>query len=244
MANDEQNVREIKMENEKDILKFFKSVDVKLTNVSLYSTTPVSQSVYTMDIIKSYYSKEELKKLSIFDASACIGGNTWSFCEKFEKVYANEINKVNYEALCYNLKGYSNVQFFNEDFLSIKDKVKSDLIFLDCPWNGVDYKTYYSNVGYNNIDIIDIIDMITVNEEATTKEGDNYDMIIMKLPNEYSWNMFSRYKDRYKYINEYNIRTKNTGNIYKIIIMTNRIPKSSLKHKYFKRLGYKYFKYL
>ena len=233
-----QNVREIKMENDSDILKFFKTVDVKLTNVSLYSTTPVDQSIYTMDIIKTYYSKEEIKGMSIFDASACIGGNTWSFCDRFKKVYANEINKVNYDALCYNLRSYSNVEFFNEDFLQLKDRIRSDVIFLDCPWNGVNYKTYHSTVGYNGIDIVELLEDIIGDGE------DKYDMIVMKLPNEYKWSMFSKYKEKYKYINEYSINTKNTGIIYKILVITSRIPKSSLKHKYFRRIGYKYFKYL
>ena len=74
---------------------------------------------------------------TITDATACIGGNTKSFAEFFNKVQAIELNEQYYKIL---KKSLPNVKCFLEDCLDIVPKLEQNIIFLDPPWGGPEYK--------------------------------------------------------------------------------------------------------
>lgn len=100
----------------------------------LYSTS--HQSIQTLNIIKSYCSKTS----TITDATAGIGGNSIYFSLFFNKVICIELDKEAYLILKKNLKNYSNIEFYNNDYVSISNLIRQDIIFLDPPWED-NYKT-------------------------------------------------------------------------------------------------------
>jgi len=132
----------IVMDDKRDFLFRFIPIEkrklLKLDEEALYSVT----DQYTADRIS-----KEIKKLcpdvkTITDATACIGGNTYSFSKYFETVYAIELDTSKYDYLSYNLNilETNNVTLFNSDCLSILPNLKQDIIFIDPPWGGPNYK--------------------------------------------------------------------------------------------------------
>lgn len=131
------------MEDKKDFLFRFISVEkrrqLKLDDEAFYSVT----DQYTADRI----SKDILRILPnlqvITDATACIGGNTYSFSKFFPKVNAIEVDSLRYQYLEHNLKVLEtlNVEFHLSDLLIACQRLSQDLVFIDPPWGGPDYKS-------------------------------------------------------------------------------------------------------
>lgn len=78
----------------------------------------------------------------ITDGTACIGGNTYSFAKEFRSVNAIEIDPLRCSYLKNNLGvlGLKNVRCECGDVLVESMKQYQDVIFLDPPWGGPDYK--------------------------------------------------------------------------------------------------------
>ncbi len=129
------------------------------TDVSLYSSADVSHSLKTAEFISKYY---DISNKTLTEASACIGGNSWSFADKVKNINLVEIDDNNFKALKHNMgvvfnksvendileyKPGKNMSFYNDNYIKIKDKVGGDIIFYDPPWGGVDYKNE-PQVGY------------------------------------------------------------------------------------------------
>ena len=76
------------------------------------------------------------------DAFACIGGDTLGFSKLFKHVNSNELDNTRFEYLKYNMNLFNrtNITFYNEDYFELVKKIKQDVIYLDPPWGGVDYK--------------------------------------------------------------------------------------------------------
>lgn len=112
----------------------------KFTNISLYSITPYDQSIYTLQIINSFF--KELNTLIITEANGCIGGNTWIFAKKCKYVNVIELNKIHYEILKYNMSllKFKNINFIKGNCIDYIYDLKQDIIFFDPPWGGVNYK--------------------------------------------------------------------------------------------------------
>ena len=131
------------MEDKKDFLFRFISLEkrrtLKLDDEALYSVT----DQYTADRI----SKDILRVLpnihKITDATACIGGNTFSFSKYFSHVNAIEIDPIRYNYLTHNMHilETNNVHTYHGDLMIMCQQIDSDLIFIDPPWGGPEYKT-------------------------------------------------------------------------------------------------------
>ncbi len=134
-----------------DAKRFFDADETELkqlrfTDVSLYSSTPTDQAVYTAELLLNYYTKEELKTKTLTDATACIGGNTWIFSDYVGKVVANDLSKIHAEILASNMKilrSDRDITVLNKNYLDIYLDIEQDIIFFDPPWGGVDYKKYH-----------------------------------------------------------------------------------------------------
>ena len=82
-------------------------------------------------------------KLSITDATACIGGNTISFSKFFSDVYSIELEDFNYKILEHNVKVFKDlykptpkgsITTFNGNYKDIIDSIENkDVIFFDPP---------------------------------------------------------------------------------------------------------------
>ena len=131
------------MEDKKDFLFRFIPIEkrriLKLDDEAFYSVT----DQYTADRI----SKDILRILPnlqiITDATACIGGNTYSFSKYFPQVNAIEVDLLRYQYLQHNMKVLDavNVETHLSDLLIACQRLTQDLIFIDPPWGGPDYKS-------------------------------------------------------------------------------------------------------
>ena len=109
-----------------------------LDDEALYSTTDqLTAEKITQDILKYVPSTA-----TITDATACIGGSAHSFAQTFTKVYAIEIDPTRFTYLQNNVNVLSdaNVVCVHGDALQECVRIKQDVIFIDPPWGGPEYK--------------------------------------------------------------------------------------------------------
>ena len=131
------------MEDKKDFLFRFINLDkrkkLKLDDEALYSVT----DQYTADRISRDIQKTLPNIQSITDATACIGGNTFSFSKFFKQVQAIEIDYIRYQYLVYNMEVLeaNNITCHHGDLMIECHRMINELIFLDPPWGGTEYKT-------------------------------------------------------------------------------------------------------
>jgi len=120
--------------------------------ISSFSTTEFTiaddMSEYILSKVDPDLKKDELSKLSITDATACIGGNTISFSKFFSNVHSIELEDYNYKILDHNVKlskklkdlynppVNGNIKVYLGSYENILPKIKlNDVIFFDPPWN-------------------------------------------------------------------------------------------------------------
>lgn len=121
----------------------------------------------------------------IVDGTAGMGGNSVYFCRYFDYVYSIDVSDYCITYLEHNLKEYQNKFIINDNCLDILKIIKFDILFLDPPWGGSNYKSYKSlNLylsGYNLNYVI---------EELYTK----CKLIAIKVPINYNLNTNSLWK--------------------------------------------------
>jgi len=212
----------------------------RFTDVSLFSTANVEQSEYTAEIISLYFNST--KDLIITDTSSCIGGNTWTFMKYFKYVHAVELSKLHYDILVNNINEMivnkfipsKNVSFYNNNYLEIATTINQDILYMDPPWGGVDYKDQ-PKVGYSiNGTFYDLSQIIS----NILSVNNSIQLIALRVPSEYTLNKLNLFN----HIIEYPLKTK-LKKLYKIIILSKNLPVKKLDEKIFKPIGYKYFKY-
>jgi 16S rRNA G966 N2-methylase RsmD len=117
-----------------------KNDKILLDDVGKYSITLPDKTKIITNLISKYLNS---KDLIITDAMACIGGDTLSFAKEFKSVNAIELDKTRFEYLKHNMSLFNctNITFFNDDYLKLINTIKQDVIYIDPPWGGPDYKT-------------------------------------------------------------------------------------------------------
>ena len=122
-------------------MNYSRMENLQMDNIGEYSITLPREADQISHIIKNIKPLKD-KKITITDATAGIGGNTLSFSIFFNKVNAIEIDRVRYNSLINNLSTFNatNVNVFNDDMLNIINKSPQDVIFIDPPWGGKNYK--------------------------------------------------------------------------------------------------------
>ena len=166
------------------IINFANTNNVNLSNIkihkdSLYSITNYYDANYISNLIYKHYNT---KNIIITDATANIGGNTLSFgLYKFKLINSIEISKNCYNYLINNIKCYNlkNIKAINENYLKLYKILNQDVVFLDPPWGGPNYKQKaLLDLYLDNVNIIDII--YTLFEKTKTSS------IVLKAPNNYN----------------------------------------------------------
>ena len=121
--------------------------NIQMDEVGAYSVTEMKSAQEITNLIIEYLCVSPLtvkRKLKIIDGCAGIGGNTLSFAKYFSKVTAVELSTSRCEMLKNNLQllGFGDkVEVVNADFCKmIKALPWYDVVFLDPPWGGKDYK--------------------------------------------------------------------------------------------------------
>ena len=160
-----------------------KNVDkskLQITNVGLYSVSKISGSLKLVYLIKKYF---KTNKLTITDGTANVGSDSIMLALHFNKVNSIEYDKTEFKVLQNNVKQYNldNIDLYNDDTTKkLKDLIQ-DVIFIDAPWGGVDYKDSKNiKLFMSNKEISDIFN-----------ENKNYaKLFIFKVPVNYDFNYF------------------------------------------------------
>jgi len=121
--------------------EFLKKLNID--NVSVWSVTPVIDSINICNIIKTYITSE----CTITDMTACIGGDTIRFAQNFKNINAIELSKTRCNFLRRNVELYKlkNVKIYEGNSINIIKNLKQDVIYIDPPWGGKNYK-YKENI--------------------------------------------------------------------------------------------------
>ena len=123
-----------RLENITDISK------LRIDKVGEYSISIPEDAQKTSKIILQIINNNDI---IITDATAGVGGNSISFADNFKLVNSIELDPNRFEYLKNNLSIYKlkNIKLYNSDFLQIISLLKQDVVFIDPPWGGKDYKS-------------------------------------------------------------------------------------------------------
>jgi hypothetical protein len=113
---------------------------LQVTEEGSYSITRRRDAEYILQIIKNTVCDCETK--SITDATGCIGGDTLNFAGVFREVHSIELNVDNFKALKNNVGvyGFTNISLYHGDCTEVY-KWASDVMYIDPPWGGPNYRT-------------------------------------------------------------------------------------------------------
>jgi hypothetical protein len=174
-----------------------------ITEEGKYSVTKRKDGERLLEIIRKEIKTTEDK--TITDLTGCVGGDTILFGLNFKQVYSIEYNDNNYKALENNVKkvyNLENVKLYHGDSTKIYNW-RTDVLYLDPPWGGINYK---------EMDIIDLylgdvrVD-IFIKEILERENRPKY--IFIKLPRNYNFSRLYKLKSMYKKIRNYTIRGYN-----------------------------------
>lgn len=136
--------------------------NLKIDNESVfYITVPQDSKKIAMAISKQLEIFKDPKTATIIDATAGVGGDSITFCNYFGYVISIEIDDDRFENLKSNLSEYKfdNSTVINSDCIITMPKIQHfDVIYMDPPWGGREYKTKQNlRLTMNNIEIETII---------------------------------------------------------------------------------------
>lgn len=184
---------------------------LRLTAEGEYSVTRRRDA----DRILSIMSKiaGNLKTKTITDATGCVGGDTIQFALKCRFVNSIEINEENFKVLQNNVEvyGLENVTLHHGDSTKVYNW-KSDILFVDPPWGGPNYRENETLELYLVTKRLDE----WLEEVLLRKIRPNY--IFLKLPVNYNFNRLN-FLSNIEYIRPYRIRN------YILIAITVHMPK-------------------
>jgi RNA cap guanine-N2 methyltransferase len=169
---------------------------VKLQNLLIddesisYITNPYdSEKICKMiaDHMETNYNMKP-KDVTIVDATACVGGDTITFCYTFGIVIPIELEKQRFTCLQNNLKVYNIKNAYpvfgdSTKIIPVIDPV-INCVYMDPPWGGKDYKNF------DNLDLkFGDYDLDQVIANLFTKKPD-IKLVILKLPKNFNLTKF------------------------------------------------------
>lgn len=121
------------------------NIDMKKLQISkegIFSITKPKEAELITKIIMKHLKKHSNNTI-ITDATSNVGGNVINFTKHFQYVNAVEVSPLHCNILKNNVEVYkrNNVKVYCNDYLDIYRTIKQDVIFIDPPWGGSDYKT-------------------------------------------------------------------------------------------------------
>jgi hypothetical protein len=123
-------------------MSFFPSNNDKILidSVGKYSISLPDKTQIITNLIGKYMGTNDI---TITDAMACVGGDTLTFSKTFKSVNACELDKTRFDYLKHNMELFEckNINFINDDYLNIYKKLSQDVIYIDPPWGGPEYKS-------------------------------------------------------------------------------------------------------
>lgn len=183
-----------------------------LTKEGEYSVTKKKDAERIINIMRNVIGN--LKTKTITDATGCVGGDTINFALNFNIVHSVELNDENHKVLENNVKTYAlkNVFIHKGDSVSLFNW-NTDVLYVDPPWGGPDYKTKKNLDLFMSSKRIDI----WIEEILLKKIRPNY--IIIKLPQNFNFKRFN-FLSNVEHIKPYRIRS------YILVVITVHMPKN------------------
>lgn len=162
---------------------------LKLTPEGEYSITKRKDGEVLLKYMKSILKTTKDKHIT--DLTGNVGGDTILFGLHFKKVDSIELNPENFEALKNNVEtfGLENVELHQGDSTKIFNW-KTDVLYIDAPWGGPDYKENKELDLYLGDKRVD---------EFVQEVRDKAKYIFLKVPRNYKF-------DRFKNIQKFKIR--------------------------------------
>jgi hypothetical protein len=211
-----------------DVRDIAKLKKLRLTRYSMYATSLPDHTEFLLEVLKMYFS--DLKQLIITDATACIGGNARMFVGKFRHVNIVDISKIHIDILKNNFKVLglnrmaSTFSIYNNNYLSIGASLKQDIVFLDVPWGGVDYRLqknkdlFLFDSKNNPVSLSDLIH---------EKLYSHAKMVIIKVPNTYDISIFEK-AGVFKSVKTINVMNRSKKIIYSMVILSHVYPNKNI----------------
>ncbi|GMF22639.1 unnamed protein product [Phytophthora lilii] len=130
---------------------------------------------------------EERKKfpLVVTDGTACVGGNVLSFCDFFTHVNAIENDCTRVKMLRHNVQVLqkTNAKCIHANYLDVMLELQQDVVFLDPPWGGPEYK---------DLEKVDLfLGGLPLHEICTRLQG-SAKCIVLKVPSNFDGDKFSK----------------------------------------------------
>lgn len=204
----------INVNNKKYFPKSNKINKYKITNIGIYSICKPHCANKISKIIKSYFNNPK-SNILITDATGGIGGNTINFAKHFKHVFAIEYDNTHFDILRHNIliSEIKNVTLINDNCENICPKLKQDVIYIDPPWGGPNYKDKKSVK-------LKICDKYI--EDFCNDLQNNAKYIVINVPYNFDFERFLK-KSKFDNIDIYNIKKTQ----YIIIVWNN--PPHSIK---------------
>lgn len=183
---------------------------LQITHEGLYSVTHRKDGDKISTIISNTVGNCSEK--TITDATGCNGGDTIRFSFHFSHVYAIEIKEDNFCSLQHNIAVYNrkNITIYNQNSVSFFNW-KTNVLYIDPPWGGPDYKIHKS------IDVYMADTRLDIWLEQILLRKNRPEYIFLKLPSNYNFNRLNFLSNVDK-IKPYRVRN------YILIAITIHIP--------------------
>jgi hypothetical protein len=153
---------------------------LKMTPEGLYSITRRRDGEKMIGFIQNKVA--DISKLSVTDATACVGGDTLLFSLYFKKIDSIEWKRDNIIVLRNNVDVFAatNVTIHEGDSTKIFNW-KTDVLYVDPPWGGPEYYKI------PQLDLFIGTYRVDVWIEEILKRENRPKHIILKLPNNYNF---------------------------------------------------------
>lgn len=119
-----------------------------MTDIGKYSITKPQHTIWIQKQLTQYFQKKnnDTRLLSIIDCNAGLGGDSIQFSKYFKGVLSIEKDEIHHFLLQNNCEvaEAKNIEFRHDNFLNVIKNLqiscRYDLLFLDPPWGGPNYK--------------------------------------------------------------------------------------------------------
>lgn len=154
--------------------------DLILTPEGLYSVTKRIDGERLIAFLNGMIP--DIRKQTITDATACVGGDTLLFSLHFKKVESIEWKRHNMEALQNNVEvfGAGNVVLHEGDATRVFNW-KTDVLYVDPPWGGPDYRKL------ENLELFIGCYRLDKWIEEILKRTERPKTVVLKLPRNYNF---------------------------------------------------------
>ncbi len=161
---------------------------IRVDEQALFSIEPEENAIY---------HAKRLKDKIILDSFGCVGGSAIAFAQYCKKVYMIEIDKNRIEMAKNNAQVYDvegKIKFIHGDYFEEAPKVKADVVYLDPPWGGPEYK---------NLKEFKLDNFSPNGHEILNLAFKYFPQVVMRIPVNFNLNELKRYDRKFEIVDNY-----------------------------------------